>query len=237
MSRARLVFSSWPAAVYAIGDVHGCLPQLLALERQILADGEQIAGEKWIIPLGDYVDRGPDSAGVIEHLLQPLPEGWRRFPLVGNHELMMLGFLADPAEYDYWLPEGGVATLRSYGVAVPQGIAVDRVRPDVPLAHLEFIEGLAISLSLPGWYFVHAGIRPGIPLANQRDDDLTWIRWPFLDAAIHPGFRVVHGHTPSREQVVTPARIGIDTQCYATGTLTALRVLADGGIKFLSVSS
>jgi serine/threonine protein phosphatase 1 len=235
MSRPRLAFHTWPAAVYAIGDVHGCLDELLALEEKIAADGREIEGEKWLVTLGDHIDRGPSSAAVIEHVSGPAPQGFRRFALIGNHEAMMLDFLANPEAHAYWLEEGGLETLASYGIgagaAEPDGLASDWI----PAAHLSLLEALPVYLSLPGWLFVHAGIRPGIPLAQQSDDDLVWIRAPFLTSQLTGGLRVVHGHTPNRDIVVTPHRIDVDTQCFATGKLSAVRVTPNGLTRFLSV--
>jgi serine/threonine protein phosphatase 1 len=234
MPHPRLAFHSWPAAVYAIGDVHGCLEQLVALEEEIAEDGRGVDGDKWLVTLGDHVDRGPDSAGVIERLIGPAPAGFRRFSLFGNHEMMMLDFLSDPGAHAYWLDQGGLETLASYGVGTqPAGAA--GITDWIPRAHLDFIEALPICLSLPGWLFVHAGIRPGIPMAHQSDDDLVWIRAPFLTSQLAGGLRVVHGHTPGRDIVVTPHRIDVDTQCFATGKLSAVRVTPDGRTRFLSV--
>jgi serine/threonine protein phosphatase 1 len=242
MLRPRLRFDTWPAVVYAIGDIHGCLDELADIEQQIVADAASIPGEKWIVTLGDYIDRGPDSAGVIDYLTAPPPEGFRRFSLMGNHEEIALGFLADPPSHAYWLEEGGIETLLSYGVDLetrhrPEDVE-RRLREDlgnhIPPGHLGFLHGLAAMLTLPGWAFVHAGIRPGIRLEDQRDEDLLWIRQPFLSAELQPGLRVVHGHTPGLEPVVTTSRICIDTKCFATGILTALRISPDGQTKFLS---
>ncbi len=232
----------WPAAVYAIGDVHGCHRQLAALEQAIIADAAALRGEKWLVTLGDYVDRGPDSASVIEHLLRPLPSGFRRFTLRGNHEQMMLDFLRDPETCAYWIEEGGDATLKSYGVDltaeyVPETLLTDfmaHVLARIPKAHLKFIAGLPLFLSLPGWLFVHAGVRPGVDIDHQSAEDLTWIRESFLNGPGMPGVRVVHGHTPTPEPVVTPTRIGIDTRCFMSGRLTAVRVTPDGETEFLT---
>lgn len=231
MPRHRLSFEDWPAAVYAIGDIHGCLPQLLDLERQIEADALAIEGDKWIVMLGDYVDRGAHSAQVIEHLLKPPPAGFKRFSLVGNHEQMMLDFLDDPAANAYWLYEGGAETLASY--AAEWGAEIDLL-VDIPARHERFLRDLPISLSLPGWYFVHAGIRPGLPLSAQTDEDLIWIREPFLSSRRPADARVVHGHTPGPVPVVTARRICIDTQCFLTGRLTAARVTPNGNVRFLT---
>lgn len=241
-SRPRLSADAWPAAIYAIGDVHGCFDALIALEQLILADAAQYPGEKWIIMLGDVIDRGPDSAAVIAHLLAATPPGIRRICLTGNHEQLLLDFLESPETHASWLDQGGAETLRSYGVTVdgppatvPDGLLEDIAR-NLPEAHLTFLATLPILVHLPGWLFVHAGVRPGIPLDDQTDHDLIWIREPFLSAAAG-GDRVVHGHTPVDEPEILPHRIGIDTQCYATGRLTTLRVTPDGQTRLFTVET
>ena len=241
--RQRLCFGDWPAAVYAVGDVHGCYDALAEIERQILADGAEIPGEKWIVMLGDYVDRGPRSRDVIDRLIEPLPDGFRRICLVGNHELLLLGFLEDPDLHAYWLDQGGVDTLASYGVEAhseeAQAVPADLLAPmqrNIPSAHVEFLRTLPIMLELPGWLFVHAGVRPGVPLDRQSDEDLVWIREPFLSKGL-AGYRVVHGHTPESEPQLTPYRIGIDTHCYETGRLTALRLTEDGEPRFFTAQT
>jgi len=227
---------------YAIGDVHGCLDLLDGLLLGIESETAAIAGEKWIVMLGDYIDRGPDSSGVIAHLLAPPPADFRRFCLRGNHEQVMLDFLRDPETNAYWLGEGGIETLESYGVDLggfsddaPLSELVERMEAVIPAAHLSFLNELPFMLVLPRWVFVHAGIRPGIDVDRQRDDDLIWIREEFHRAPPTPGWRIVHGHTPAREPVVTPARICVDTHCFFRGRLTAVRVTPDGETAFLSV--
>jgi serine/threonine protein phosphatase 1 len=236
MTHRRLAFHNWPAAVYAIGDVHGCLAQLQALEAIIAEDGKAIPGEKWLVTLGDHIDRGPDSAGVISHVMGPAPEGFERFSLLGNHEAIMLDFLGNPEAHAYWLDEGGLETLASYnhGTSLNDDPTATHW---IPEAHLDFMAELPIYLSLPGWLFVHAGIRPGLPLSEQTDEDLIWIRAPFLTSQLTGGLRVVHGHTPSPDIVVTPHRIGVDTQCFQSGKLSAVRVMPDGSTKFFSVEN
>lgn len=244
MMRTRIVSDSWPAAVYAIGDVHGYLDQLQSLEEQILEDGAAIEGEKWIITLGDYVDRGPDAAGVIDHLLTAVPAGWRRIALIGNHEEAMLDYLRDPVEHGWWLVEGGRETIGSYGIDVDAELAKENgdlglhalFKRRVPRGHLEFLNALPVAVSLPRWFFAHAGIRPGVPLARQSDKDLIWIRSPFLETRRRDGVTVVHGHTPGHEPVITAWRIGLDTHCFFTGTLTGMRMTPDGQTKLLSAS-
>jgi serine/threonine protein phosphatase 1 len=242
MTRPRLAFHQWPAAIYAVGDVHGCLDQLVALEASIEADGRSIEGEKWLVTVGDYVDRGPDAAGVIERVMGPAPTGFRRFALFGNHEQMMLDFLSNPAAHAYWLDEGGSETLRSYGFEIdyppmrsPTAL-LEALERHIPSAHRRFLAQLPICLGVPGWLFVHAGIRPGVALSSQSDEDLVWIRAPFLTSQLTGGLRVVHGHTPGRDIVVTPHRIDVDTHCYHTGKLSAVRVTPDGRTAFLSVN-
>lgn len=241
MDRPRLAFHSFPAAIYAIGDVHGCLKQLVELEALIAEDGLGIEGEKWLVTLGDHIDRGPASAEVIAHVMGPAPAGFRRFALIGNHEAMLLDFLKNPAANYEYLDEGGLETLRSYGIdlAYPPLRSSEalsrRLAEQFPAEHAAFIAALPVYLSLPGWLFVHAGIRPGIPLGLQTDQDLIWIRAPFLTSQLTGGLRVVHGHTPGKEIVVTPHRIDIDTTCFATGKLSAVRVTPDGRTKFLEV--
>lgn len=241
MPHPRLAFHDWPAAIYAIGDVHGCLDQLIELEALIAEDGLDFEGEKWLVTLGDHVDRGPNSRGAIAHVMEPAPNGFRRFALLGNHERMMLDFLENPAAHAYWLEEGGLETLASYGLAIDypplRNLAdlMEKLDEAIPADHRDFLEQLALYLSVPGWLFVHAGIRPGIPLSMQTDDDLIWIRAPFLTAQLSGGLRVVHGHTPGRDIVVTPHRINVDTHCFHTGKLSAVRVTPDGRTKFFSV--
>jgi serine/threonine protein phosphatase 1 len=233
------VLDQRPAVTYAIGDVHGCLAELVDLERQIVADAAGIDAPKLLVMLGDYVDRGPSSAQVLDHLIEPPPAGFTRVSLLGNHEQMLLDFIAAPRRADTWLDFGAEATLSSYGAdpALAKGSAVaaaSALEAMVPREHLEFLRGLPTLLTMPGYAFAHAGIAPGVPLDQQSDEDLIWIRKPFLGAPPSNGVVVVHGHTPGKQPVVTPARIGIDTAAFATGRLTALRIPAEGEIAFLA---
>jgi serine/threonine protein phosphatase 1 len=222
--------------------VHGCLDQLQALEALIAEDGLGIEGEKWLVTVGDHIDRGPQSRAVIDHVMGPAPLGFRRFSLIGNHEVMLLDFLGNPAAHAYYLEQGGVETLAAYDIHLDYpplrsaGATQRLLAERFPAAHREFIAALPVYLSLPGWLFVHAGIRPGIPLGMQTDDDLVWIRAPFLTSQLTGGLRVVHGHTPGRDIVVTPHRIDVDTHCFHTGKLSAVRIMPGGTTKFLSVS-
>ncbi|WP_323013457.1 metallophosphoesterase family protein [Devosia sp.] len=232
--RPRISADHWPEAVYAIGDVHGCLAQLLELEAAIVADSAGRAGESWIVMLGDYIDRGPASAQVLDHLIAPPPPGIRRICLAGNHEEMFLDFLGDPRTGSRWPDFGGLETLASYGLpsatllGLPARRRRDMLAAYIPETHLDFLAGLPALLTLPGMVFVHAGLRPGVPLERQGEQDLLWIREPFLGAdAGLPGF-VIHGHTPGPEVVRTPHRLCLDTGAFATGVLSGARLGPSG---------
>lgn len=227
--------------LYAIGDIHGRPDLLSDLLRQIEADAaSRAAAKKTIVFVGDYVDRGPDTRGVIEILLEALPEGFEYCFLKGNHEAMLLDFLAEPSRLDHWLINGGDVTMTSYGVDIAQlddlGAAPEAWRDAfaslLPEAHLRFLESLRLLVSVGDYLFVHAGIKPGAPIDSQRETDLLWIRDEFLEWAKPFGKVVVHGHTPVRAPEVKANRIGIDTGAVFSGQLTALR-LRDGEMGFL----
>lgn len=234
----RLSAAAWPSVIYAIGDVHGCIAELEFLESLIVADAAAVDGEKWIVMLGDYLDRGPASAAVLDHLCRKPPAGFRRILLAGNHETMFLSYLQEPTRDDNWLRFGGIETLASYGMDLDRfisGSLSDRRRllaVHIPDEHLALLSDLPVMLSVPGTSFVHAGLRPGLPLDRQADSDLLWIREPFLSSDDLPT-RVVHGHTPIGQPSLGPNRIGIDTGAYATGILTAARLGPAGDTRFL----
>jgi serine/threonine protein phosphatase 1 len=222
--------------VYAVGDTHGCLPALRALLIEIAADAGRSASQErpLIVFLGDYVDRGPDSRGVIDAILAL--EAERRFEVVclkGNHEDAMIRFLSDASYADAWIENWGEATLRSYGVDPWGGEAAQaRFLEVFPAAHRDFLGRLQLSLTVGDYLFVHAGVRPGVPLAEQAERDLIWIRWEFLESTDDLGKVVVHGHTPSEEPALRHNRIGVDTGVYFSGVVTAVR-LDDGSQSFL----
>ncbi len=220
--------------VYAVGDIHGRADLLTALHDRIRDDAaKSAAGRKVAVYLGDYVDRGNESKQVIDLLLDPPLEGFESVHLKGNHEAFMLDFLSDPLVAQVWIANGGGATLASYGVEYghltgrPLGTEeLDELRlaliEALPARHREFLDDLALYHREGDYLFVHAGIRPGVPIERQDEEDLVWIRDEFLDSPADHGFVVVHGHTIEWNPAVRPNRIGIDTGAFASGTLTAL---------------
>ncbi|MEO8683573.1 MAG: metallophosphoesterase family protein [Devosia sp.] len=236
--RARLRRAAWPAVVYAIGDVHGCLSQLRDIEALIAADAVDFPGEKLIVTLGDHVDRGPDSAGVLDYLLSPPPAGFERICLAGNHDVMMADFMARPSATDDWMRMGGDVTLRSYGLrpsrlaAMSEAARRTALRNHIPREHIEFLQQMPLLLELPGVVFVHAGIRRGVPLEAQREDDLLWMRPEKSDGKPSDGL-VVHGHIPGAEPILTNGRVCVDTAVFATGKLTAIRLGRDSSYRVI----
>jgi serine/threonine protein phosphatase 1 len=222
--------------VYAVGDIHGrqdLLDQLLPL----IADDNARRGdaETVIVFLGDYVDRGPNSKGVVSRLLLGgFGAGIAPVFLKGNHEDLLLKFLDEPETGLNWLHNGGDVSLFSYGVEPALihrafslnlgGLAglAGAFRTALPEDHLEFYRNLRLSFQAGGYFFAHAGVRPGVALGQQADADLIWIRDEFLQ--YQGGFEaaVVHGHTPTQTPENLPSRIGIDTLAFASGALTAV---------------
>ena len=213
--------------VYAIGDIHGRLDLLDELLATIEVDCAATTAQIQIVFLGDYVDRGPESAAVIEQLVSA-PPGFAtcRF-LAGNHEAAMLTVLdGDFSLMPQWLEFGGVATLESYGIGHREmaagGLVLQSALARIPARHREFLVGLEDRATIGDYVFVHAGIRPRITLARQHRHDLLSIREEFLDDKRDYGFIVVHGHTITEAVDFQRNRIGIDTGAYRSGRLTAL---------------
>lgn len=220
------------ARAYAIGDVHGRLDLLERMIATIDQDRRESGRARdYLILLGDLIDRGPDSRGVIEFLMRLPEDGIRLVFLMGNHEEMMLRVLGDePESVSQWLTYGGYEFAQSYGVEVGRlavlapADAADMIRAAIPSSHLAFIEEFADSFTFGDYLFVHAGLRPGKSLADQDTHDLRWIREDFLTDESDHGCMVVHGHTITAEPEEMANRIGIDTGAYQTGILTALRI-------------
>ncbi len=229
--------------IYAIGDIHGRADLLKELHERIIEDALSIPKhiKKVAVYLGDYIDRGFNSRGVIDLLTgAPLP-GFELVYLKGNHEDIFLRFLEDHSYGPGWFSVGGDATAVSYDVRLPVDIksgerfrhVQQQLRVRVPEQHMEFLRQLEMLYLAGDYVFVHAGIRPGIPIEEQAPKDLLWIRGEFLNAAETPGKVVVHGHSLSWAPDVSRYRIGIDTGAYATDRLTCL--ILDGEFRrFLS---
>jgi serine/threonine protein phosphatase 1 len=224
---------------YAIGDVHGrldLLEQLLdAIERDV-ADRPQ--RKTALVFLGDLIDRGPDSRGVIERLRNFRHDRLKPYFLTGNHEEVLLRLLdGERGILENWLKYGGAQCMASYGFDPAklevrnERAALSMIRDVIPQSHASFIGSFADTLRFGDYLFVHAGIRPGVDLSLQTQSDLRWIRSPFLEDRSDHGMIIVHGHTISTEPEFEPNRIGIDTGAYRTGRLTALAL--DGEDRWL----
>lgn len=217
--------------VYAIGDIHGRLDLLDGLLARI-AEDDRARGdgvETLIIFLGDLVDRGPDSRGVVDRLLALAESGANVRFLMGNHEDVLLRALdGDDKALRFLVRIGGRETLLSYGILESEYKALDfdglaaLAREKVPAAHRAFLAGFEDKIALGDYLFVHAGVRPGVALDVQAKSDLCWIRDEFLDHRDGFGAMVVHGHSISEEIDIRTNRIGIDTGAFATGRLTAI---------------
>ncbi len=223
---------------YAVGDVHGRLDLLRLLLKKIEADAATSPGKAiHLVFLGDYLDRGADSNGVVDLLTVLKRAGGEQLTVLkGNHEEALLGFLTDPSTGAAWAEHGGRETLKSYGVDPPrdmtdmQGWAStrDAFARALPPEHLSLLSNLQLFATVGDYIFVHAGVRPGVALEHQDAHDLLWIRNEFMDAPRALADKVVvHGHTPRAEPALGAGRIGVDTGAYATGVLTAVRLEDD----------
>ena len=219
---------------YVVGDIHGCLDLLERLIGLIERDLELRPARKTVLVfVGDLIDRGPASAQVLERLRTYRRNGVHTLFLLGNHEEVMLRILGGEGDLiDSWLTFGGAQCLESYGLdpsaihSMREDEAIDAIRAAVPEAQVQFLRDFHDSFRFGDYVIVHAGIRPGIELEQQRQSDLRWIRDPFLLNDQDHGFVVVHGHTISEAVDERANRIGIDTGAYATGRLTALAIEA-----------
>lgn len=222
---------------YAIGDIHGHLDKLRVVHGWIAADKQQFSGEVQVVHIGDLVDRGPDSAGVVGWLMAGIAAGEPWQVLKGNHDRMMTLFLEDPPHPDpclradlTWLDPrlGGLTTLASYGVDIGGGSGTDlalfhsEARDKVPVEHRQFLSDLPCIHCSDGTAYVHAGVRPGVPLDQQSEDDLIWIRASFHTDRRHHGALIVHGHTAVKHVRHHGNRINIDTGAGYGGALSAI---------------
>lgn len=231
--------------VYAIGDIHGRADLLESLHGKILRDVLGFDGaRKVVVYLGDYVDRGMQSREVIDLLLDRPLTGFERIYLKGNHEQALLDFLADARVATDWMTYGGDATLYSYGVGLDgprtsPGVLQTlqrKFRENLPRRHEDFMRNLVLTHIEGDYMFAHAGVKPGVALTQQEENDLLWIREEFLNSDENWGKVVVHGHTITRSPEVKRNRIGIDTGAFASGTLTCL-VLEGGDGRFIDTGN
>ena len=228
--------------VYAIGDIHGRFDLLDALHGSISEDASESPGlENTIIYLGDYIDRGSQVYEVVDTLASGAPAGLNKIYLKGNHEDMMRGFLSGTFPFGTWLVNGGDATLVGYDVDIPNltwanALAFGEIDVDereeaeiratladkLPETHANFLDRLILYHRCGDYIFVHAGVRPGVPLEQQDPEDLIWIREKFLRSKKDHGGVVVHGHSIFDDVDIRPNRIGVDTGAWRTGCLSCL---------------
>lgn len=206
--------------IYAIGDIHGCLDHLERLLEEVNPDLHRHK----LVFIGDYIDRGPNSKGVVEYIirLRKLYPPENIICLKGNHEAMFLDFL-NGIQPELFLFNGGRSTLREYW-----GERWDRLKHlRLPPEHEEFFLSLKNYYETPDYIFVHGGLKPGVPLAEQKEEDLFWIRGEFIASFEDFGRRVIFGHTPLRNPLIMPNKIGIDTGCVYGNLLTCVRLPAE----------
>ncbi|MBI1180269.1 MAG: serine/threonine protein phosphatase [Alphaproteobacteria bacterium] len=225
--------------IYAVGDIHGRLDLLRELYGQVASDAAGASTPCTLVFLGDYADRGPDTAGVVDFLLDG-DDRFRHVYLKGNHEALWQQFLTEPEVGPAWFNTGGVETVMSYGLREEiAGRSPDfariamRLADAMPDSHHEFLENLDLSYRSGDYVFAHAGIRPRVPMERQDPEDLIWIRKEFLGADDFDGLCVVHGHSQVADAVDLPHRIAVDTGAYHSGRLTCV-VIEGEERRFLS---
>jgi serine/threonine protein phosphatase 1 len=220
--------------IYAVADLHGRVDLLDRLLAHIDDDVRTFPAHRAIeVFLGDYIDRGPDSRYVMDRLIER-SQTHEVVCLKGNHELFLLDFLRNPELLHQWRQYGGLDTLMSYGVVPPfkptaaelEALAAD-FHKAIPAAHLDFLNRLRPSFTCGDYFFVHAGVRPGVSIRKQQEKDLLWIRDEFLQSEDDFGKAIIHGHTPVPVAEIRRNRINIDTGAYATGLLTCLILEGD----------
>ena len=235
-SKRRIYSLPEKTRIYVLGDVHGCDALLQKKIELLYTDLISHSDKRNIfVGLGDYIDRGKNSFGVIEKLLNDLPSYIETIFLKGNHELFMLGFINDPQKHALWLEYGGIDTLRSYGVNIAkkpfsQSDLTEmslELKAKIPQNHMDFLNGLKNSYEIGDYFFAHAGIDPEKSFEDQTEYDLTSIRRPFIESKKQFEKCVVHGHTPCEQIEKMPQRINLDTGAYLTGNLTLVALEND----------
>ena len=228
--------------IYAVGDIHGCLDLLDELLARINDDmSSRPAVRPLSIFLGDYIDRGPSSRETIDRLIAHAEKNESVF-LKGNHEQIAISCLRDRGLFERWMRLGGLETLRSYGIT-PGAPSDDKqivrlqaaFHEALPQSHFRFFRDLQSSFACGDYFFAHAGVKPDIPLSQQKESDLLWIRQEFLSSRDDFGKIIIHGHTPARDIEVGPNRVNIDTGAFATGRLTCL-VIDESSLSLIDTS-
>ena len=202
--------------VFAIGDIHGCIGKLEKMISLIKLDEERDT----LVFIGDYIDRGPDPKGVVDYVIDLKTRVKKVICLQGNHEQMLLNYVCHDEDKDLFLLNGGRATLSSYGYGEMPG----RTKITLPDNHMEFFQSLLPYYETETNIFVHAGLRPGVPLEEQTTKDLNWIRDEFTGSSCDFGKVVVFGHTPMAKPLIQPNKIGIDTGAVFGGLLTCVEL-------------
>ena len=204
--------------IFAIGDIHGCISKLKSIMNMIDID----ARNDTLVFIGDYIDRGVDSKGVVDFVLDLKESIDRVICLQGNHEQMFLDYLSDDKDKRFFLANGGESTIPSYGfIETYEGMKVN-----VPESHMQFFKSLLPYYETDDYIFVHAGLKPGIPLEKQDREDLLWVRYEFIKSSYDFGKTVVFGHTPLLRPLIEPNKIGIDTGAVFGGKLTCVELPA-----------
>ncbi|MCK5872975.1 MAG: serine/threonine protein phosphatase [Methylococcales bacterium] len=228
--------------IYCIGDIHGRYDLLQQLHDLILLDASNYHDSVSAVYIGDYIDRGPQSKQVVDYLLSNPLLDFNSIFLQGNHEQVLLEFLHDPNSATAWFSFGGLSTLISYnikitGIPSPQQLSSLQIelRENIPNTHIKFFQQLLPYYEKDGYYFVHAGVKPGVQLKKQRLEDMLWIRDKFLNSQRFHGKVIVHGHSITDAPDIHTNRIGIDTGAYDSNILTCL-VLENDEKRFLSTT-
>ena len=205
--------------IFAIGDIHGCLGMLQALIRSIGADPQNDT----LIFIGDYIDRGNSGREVVDYVIRLKRKYKKVVCLLGNHEYMLIRYLAGVDE-DLYLENGGLTTLHSYGISRSE--KPEKRKTKIPRKHWQFFEALLPHYETENYMFVHAGLKPGFSLHEQTMYDLLWIRQEFIDAEDDFGKMVIFGHTPLTYPLIMSNKIGIDTGAVYGGKLTCVELPA-----------
>ena len=231
--------------IFAVGDIHGCKDLLDNIHQKIIKASKDKKGEKLIIYIGDYIDRGTNIKGTIQTLIDFNPANFKKIFLLGNHEQMLLEFISENKNNPFeWIYNGGSETLESYGIDLSEHIDNDMdLKIDIkikkkfiqllPSSHLNFFNQLVLNYTYDDYFFVHAGINPTIPIEMQEKETMIWTREEdFFKPTMKYNKIIVHGHTPQEKIEKFPCRINIDTGSFYSGKLSCLKI-ENGKLSFL----